>query len=299
MNTPLIELAAIRKSYGGQDGAPAVEVLHGIDLSIGTGEFIAIVGASGSGKSTLMHILGCLDQPSSGSYRFAGQDIAAFSADQLAQLRREAFGFVFQGYHLIPTLDASHNVQVPAVYAGVDASARSERAAALLGRLGLGERLDYFPRQLSGGQQQRISIARALMNGGQVILADEPTGALDSATGVEVMKLLSELAEAGHTVILITHDPKVAAQAKRVVRIHDGRIVEDRIPVIPDSIRHPGGTSHGSAVASLSAVTGLRVQPAMTDSGHAMGLAEAFASAWRTLWVSRFRTLLTLSLIHI
>ncbi|WP_073357101.1 ABC transporter permease [Lampropedia hyalina] len=294
MTTVLIELANIRKSYGGQDGTPAVEVLHSIDLSIGAGEFIAIVGASGSGKSTLMHILGCLDQPSSGSYRFAGKDIAAFSADQLAQLRREAFGFVFQGYHLIPTLDASHNVQVPAVYAGVDASVRSERSASLLTRLGLGERLDYFPKQLSGGQQQRISIARALMNGGQVILADEPTGALDSATGMEVMKLLSELAEAGHTVILITHDLKVAAQAKRVVRIHDGRIVEDRIPVMPDSIRHPEGTSHGSAVASSSAVTGLRVQPAMTDSGHAIGLAEAFASAWRTLWVSRFRTLLTL-----
>lgn len=256
---PLIELLAIRKSYGGADGTPAVEVLHGIDLSIGTGEFIAIVGASGSGKSTLMHILGCLDQPSSGSYRFAGKNIASFSADQLAQLRREAFGFVFQGYHLIPTLDASHNVQVPAVYAGVEASARSERAASLLARLGLGERLGHFPQQLSGGQQQRISIARALMNGGQVILADEPTGALDSATGMDVMKLLSELADAGHTVILITHDPKVAAQAKRVVRIHDGRIVEDSAVPLPSPLAGEG--------------PGMRGMPAGHDG--AVGLAHA------------------------
>lgn len=288
-DTPLIELSGIRKSYGGQSGEPAVEILHGIDLTIHAGEFVALIGASGSGKSTLMHLLGCLDRPTAGTYRFAGRDIADFGPDELAWLRREAFGFVFQGYHLIRTLDASHNVQVPAVYAGASVEERSARAAALLTRLGLGERAGHRPTQLSGGQQQRVSIARALMNGGHVILADEPTGALDSRSGVEVMVLLRELAEAGHTVILITHDPQVAAQARRVVRISDGSIVED------------------TANASLQEMV-VAVQPSL-DTRHFMahmakGVAhsaswatdvrEALGSAWQTLWVSRFRTLLTL-----
>ena len=177
---PLIELITLRKSYGGRDDEPAVEILHGIDLTIRAGEFVALVGASGSGKSTLMHLLGCLDRPTSGTYRFAGRDVSALSDDELAWLRREAFGFVFQGYHLIRTLDALHNVQVPAVYAGVPPEERAERASILLERLGLAERYGHRPHQLSGGQQQRVSIARALMNGGQVILADEPTGALDN-----------------------------------------------------------------------------------------------------------------------
>ena len=202
-HAPLIALRGIRKQYGGNDGAPAVEVLRGVDLDIHAGEFVAIVGASGSGKSTLMNLLGCLDRPTTGTYAFAGQDVAGMTADQLAWLRREAFGFVFQGYHLIATESARENVEVPALYAGMPAAARHARATALLQRLGLEGRYDNRPSQLSGGQQQRVSIARALMNGGRIILADEPTGALDSQSGAEVMALLGELADAGHTIIQI------------------------------------------------------------------------------------------------
>ena len=162
--TPLIELREIRKQYGGNGDAPAVEVLHGLSLKIHAGEFVAIVGASGSGKSTQMHLLGCLDRPSSGSYLFSGRDVATLDSDELAWLRREAFGFVFQGYHLIATESARENVEVPAIYAGMPEDERAARAAALLTRLGLSDKLDNRPSQLSGGQQQRVSIARALMN---------------------------------------------------------------------------------------------------------------------------------------
>ncbi|MEX0143173.1 MacB family efflux pump subunit [Massilia sp. LMS1-1-1.1] len=279
---PLIELAGIRKRYGGHDGAPAVEVLRGLTLSIGAGEFVAIVGASGSGKSTLMHLLGCLDRPSDGTYRFAGQDVASLNPDELAWLRREAFGFVFQGYHLIATESARENVEVPALYAGMPAAARHARSAALLKRLGLGERLDHRPNQLSGGQQQRVSIARALMNGGRIILADEPTGALDSSSGAEVMALLGELADAGHTIILITHDRKVAAQARRVIEISDGEIVEDS-----GAIAIP---------ATSTALPPLDMSRAAHDTGASLGteLLDAARAAWRVLWINRFRTGLTL-----
>jgi len=279
---PLIELAGIRKRYGGHDGAPAVEVLRGLTLAIGAGEFVAIVGASGSGKSTLMHLLGCLDRPSDGSYRFAGQDVASLNPDELAWLRREAFGFVFQGYHLIATESARENVEVPALYAGMPAAARHARSEALLKRLGLGERLDHRPNQLSGGQQQRVSIARALMNGGRIILADEPTGALDSSSGAEVMALLGELADAGHTIILITHDRKVAAQARRVIEISDGAIVADSGAVaIP---------------ATSTALPPLDMSRAAHDTGASLGteLLDAARAAWRVLWINRFRTGLTL-----
>jgi len=221
VTTPLIELKNIRKSYGGGD-SPQVDVLRGIDLSIHAGEFVAIVGASGSGKSTLMNILGCLDRPSTGDYLFAGENVAHLDSDELAWLRREAFGFVFQGYHLIPSGSAQENVEMPAIYAGISAAERHARANALLTRLGLAERTGNRPHQLSGGQQQRVSIARALMNGGHIILADEPTGALDSHSGAEVMTLLDELASQGHVVILITHDREVAARANRIIEIRDG-----------------------------------------------------------------------------
>ncbi|MDO8068472.1 MacB family efflux pump subunit [Janthinobacterium sp. SUN206] len=279
---PLIELQGIRKRYGGHDGAPAVEVLRGLTLSIGAGEFVAIVGASGSGKSTLMHLLGCLDRPSDGTYRFAGQDVASLNPDELAWLRREAFGFVFQGYHLIATESARENVEVPALYAGMPAAARHARSEALLKRLGLGERLDHRPNQLSGGQQQRVSIARALMNGGRIILADEPTGALDSSSGAEVMALLGELADAGHTIVLITHDRKVAAQARRVIEISDGEIVAD---------------SGAIAIPSTStALPPLDMSRAAHDTGASLGteLLDAARAAWRVLWINRFRTGLTL-----
>ena len=223
----LIELREVRKRFGGHDGVPEVEILHGIDLRIRAGEYVAIVGASGSGKTTLMNILGCLDRPSSGEYLFQGEAVPGLDDDALAALRREVFGFVFQGYHLIGTSSALDNVAMPARYAGVSEQARHERAAALLSRLGLAERLQYLPHQLSGGQQQRVSIARALVNGGRVILADEPTGALDSTSGEQVMQQLDELAAAGHTLILITHDPAVAARARRIISMADGRIVGD------------------------------------------------------------------------
>lgn len=223
----LIELREVRKRFGGRDGVPEVEILHGIDLRIRAGEYVAIVGASGSGKTTLMNILGCLDRPGSGEYLFQGEAVSGLDDDALAALRREVFGFVFQSYHLIGTSSALDNVAMPARYAGVGERTRHERAATLLSRLGLADRLQYLPHQLSGGQQQRVSIARALVNGGRVILADEPTGALDSTSGEQVMQQLDELAAAGHTLILITHDPAVAARARRIISMADGRIMGD------------------------------------------------------------------------
>ncbi|MDE1006984.1 MAG: MacB family efflux pump subunit [Paraburkholderia fungorum] len=288
---PLIELRDIRKSYGGKtegpDGKPlpAVDVLRGVSLSIGAGEFVAIVGASGSGKSTLMHILGCLDRPSAGHYLFAGQDIADFNADELAWLRREAFGFVFQGYHLIATESARENVEVPAIYSGVPVAERAKRAAALLTRLGLGDRLDHRPSQLSGGQQQRVSISRALMNGGHILLADEPTGALDSRSGAEVMLLLQELAEAGHTVILITHDREVAARAHRTIEIRDGQIIADSTG---------GPVSSGRASLDASTFLASMADGAAHTASWTADTHEALRAAWRVLWINRFRTLLTL-----
>ena len=252
MATPvLIELREVRKRFGGHDGVPEVEILHGIDLRIQAGEYVAIVGASGSGKTTLMNILGCLDRPSSGEYLFQGEAVSGLDDDALAALRREVFGFVFQGYHLIGTSSALDNVAMPARYAGVSEQARHERAAALLSRLGLTERLQYLPHQLSGGQQQRVSIARALVNGGRVILADEPTGALDSTSGEQVMQQLDEVAAAGHTVILITHDPAVAARARRIISMADGRIVGDATAPVGGKARPLPETGRAVADDSL------------------------------------------------
>lgn len=247
----LIELREVRKRFGGHDGVPEVEILHGIDLRIRAGEYVAIVGASGSGKTTLMNILGCLDRPSSGEYLFQGEAVSGLDDDALAALRREVFGFVFQSYHLIGTSSALDNVAMPARYAGVGEQARHERAAALLSRLGLAERLQYLPHQLSGGQQQRVSIARALVNGGRVILADEPTGALDSTSGEQVMQQLDELAAAGHTVILITHDPAVAARARRIISMADGRIVGDMTAPVDGRARPLPATGRAVADDSL------------------------------------------------
>ena len=247
----LIELREVRKRFGGHDGVPEVEILHGIDLRIRAGEYVAIVGASGSGKTTLMNILGCLDRPCSGEYLFQGEAVSGLDDDALAALRREVFGFVFQGYHLIGTSSALDNVAMPARYAGVGEQARHERAAALLSRLGLAERLQYLPHQLSGGQQQRVSIARALVNGGRVILADEPTGALDSTSGEQVMQQLDELAAAGHTLILITHDPAVAARARRIISMADGRIVGDMTAPVDGRARPLPATGRAVADDSL------------------------------------------------
>lgn len=287
-SVPLIELRGIRKQYGGKDGVPAVEVLHGIDLSIRAGEFVAIMGQSGSGKSTLMHILGCLDRASSGAYRFSGQDVSTLNADALAWLRREAFGFVFQGYHLIATESARENVEVPAIYAGASTDVRAERAAILLARLGLSERQNNRPHQLSGGQQQRVSIARALMNGGRIILADEPTGALDSQSGAEVMALFHELADVGHTVILITHDRQVGQQARRIIEIRDGRVVGDTQKTDPEVADNAVGSSP-------RALPALDMNAAHNDSGAGWAeLQEALRTAWRGMRINRSRTFLTL-----
>ncbi|MDM0028084.1 MacB family efflux pump subunit [Variovorax saccharolyticus] len=281
---PLIALENLRKRYGGRGGAPAVEVLRGVSLTIEAGEFVAIVGASGSGKSTLMHLLGCLDRPSDGRYLFAGQDVATLDADALAWLRREAFGFVFQGYHLIATESAQENVEVPAIYAGLPEAERHARSRALLERLGLGDRLDHRPHQLSGGQQQRVSIARALMNGGRVILADEPTGALDSRSGAEVMALLEELADAGHTVIVITHDREVAAAARRVIEIRDGQVVADSGRAGPPAAPAMDGPPRAGAGRGRE-----HQGPSLATE-----LADACRAAWRVMWINRFRTSLTL-----
>ncbi|WP_263139943.1 MacB family efflux pump subunit [Pseudomonas sp. RIT-PI-AD] len=282
---PLIALDDVRKAYGGKD-SPRIEVLRGISLSIHPGEFVAIVGSSGSGKSTLMNIIGCLDRPSAGTYRFAGLDVAALQSDELAWLRREAFGFVFQGYHLIASSSARENVEMPAIYAGTPAAQRRQRALALLERLGLAGRTDNRPHQLSGGQQQRVSIARALMNGGYIILADEPTGALDSHSGAEVMKLLDELAAQGHVVILITHDREVAARARRVIEIRDGLIISDS-RIAPDM----------PAPNAAPAVGGLRERLARGSTTAGVWrneLRDALQAAWRVMWLNRFRTALTL-----
>lgn len=288
MQTPLIDLRGIRKAYGG-NGSPLVEVLRGIDLSIHAGEFVAIVGASGSGKSTLMNILGCLDRPTSGEYLFAGENVARLDSDELAWLRREAFGFVFQGYHLIPSGSAQENVEMPAIYAGTPAAERHARAAALLDRLGLASRTGNRPHQLSGGQQQRVSIARALMNGGHIILADEPTGALDSHSGAEVMTLLDELASQGHVVILITHDRDVAQRANRLIEIRDGLIISDTAdaPSAPPRSARPG---------ALQAVDlRQRLSVGSENTGAWKGeLVDAVQAAWRVMWINRFRTALTL-----
>ena len=274
--TALLELRDIRRSYPSGDGM--VEVLKGVTLDIAAGEMVAIVGASGSGKSTLMNILGCLDKPTSGRYRVAGVDVATLDGDALARLRREHFGFIFQRYHLLSHLTAAQNVEVPAVYAGTERKARLARAHELLQRLGLAEREGYQPSQLSGGQQQRVSIARALMNGGQVILADEPTGALDSHSGEEVMAILHQLRDAGHTVIIVTHDPQVAAQAERIVEIRDGEIIRNPPPALKT----------GS----------VRQQPTVQlDNGwrqFSSGFREALTMAWRAMAANKMRTLLTM-----
>lgn len=227
MSEPLIQLKGVARCY--QSGGLEVTVLQPLDLCIQAGEMVAIVGASGSGKSTLMNLLGCLDHPTVGQYLFRGQDTASLDPLALAKLRCHHFGFIFQRYHLLPHLDATANVEIPAVYAGTARATRQARVHALLIRLGLSERINHRPGQLSGGQQQRVCIARALTNGGEVILADEPTGALDSHSGKEVMTILKELHNLGHTIILVTHDIAVAGHADRIITLHDGCVVGDRV----------------------------------------------------------------------
>ncbi|OBW94839.1 MacB family efflux pump subunit [Gallibacterium salpingitidis] len=222
----IIEIKNLNKFFG--EGENRVHILKNINLEIQQGDFIAIIGTSGSGKSTLMNIIGCLDTPTNGSYAITGQETATLSADQLSELRQQRFGFIFQRYNLLPTLNAQENVALPAVYTGMAKEQRLARAAQLLDKLGLANKMENKPNQLSGGQQQRVSIARALMNGGDIILADEPTGALDSKSGEMVMEILQQLHQEGHTIILVTHDQHIAQFASRIIEIKDGEIIQDQ-----------------------------------------------------------------------
>ncbi|CUX44550.1 MacB family efflux pump subunit [Agrobacterium genomosp. 13] len=279
MADPLITLKSVRRDYPSGEGT--ISVLKNIDLAIEAGEMVAIVGASGSGKSTLMNILGCLDRPTSGSYSIRGRETAHLDADELSALRRENLGFIFQRYHLLAELTALGNVEIPAIYAGKSQGERRSNAARLLGRLGMAERLDHRPGQLSGGQQQRVSIARALMNDAEVILADEPTGALDSASGDEVLRILDELHAEGRTVIIVTHDMSIARRAGRIIEISDGAIVSDRkadaLAILPEETRP-------------AAVSGR----ASTISGVVSSLREALLMALLSMRAHKLRTFLTM-----
>ncbi len=223
--TPLIQLDDITKVY--RMGEVEVRALAGVTLKVHQGEFTAVMGASGSGKSTLMNILGCLDRPTSGRYLLGGQEVEQLSVNELAALRSRTIGFVFQNFNLLPRTSALENVELPLLYSGVRTAERHRRAAEALRRVGLGERLDHHPNQMSGGQQQRVAIARALVNEPSVILADEPTGNLDSRTSIEVMALLQELGRTGITVILVTHEADVSEYTSRIVTMRDGRVLSD------------------------------------------------------------------------
>ncbi|WP_296236129.1 MacB family efflux pump subunit [Psychrobacter sp. UBA5136] len=278
-DTPLMQVKGLIREF--KAGEQTIRVLHDIDLSIHQGEMVAIIGQSGSGKSTLMNILGCLDQATAGDYKIFGQSVSRLDADELAKLRREHFGFIFQRYHLLGDINARDNVSVPAVYAGMDGQARSERAEKLLSDLGLGDKVNNRPSQLSGGQQQRVSIARALMNGGDIILADEPTGALDSKSGEDVVQILKDLNAQGHTIIMVTHDPSLAAQAERVIEIKDGHIIAD---YKNDDYQH--------AEAQPAAVIDKHRKSAF--SSFIDRLFEAFKMSLLAMRAHKMRTLLTM-----
>ncbi len=274
MAEPLIRLKDIKRYFGSGDAT--VKALEDVSLEIYPGEFVAIMGQSGSGKSTLMNIIGMLDTATDGLYEVSGKDVSNLSPDDLAALRRNTFGFIFQRYNLLSTANAEENVEVPALYAGMDGWKRKERARKLLTELGLGERLDHRPNELSGGQQQRVAVARALMNDPPVILADEPTGALDRKSSEEVMALLRELNRRGRTVIVITHEEEVASYARRQIRLEDGMVVGDDGPEIAESDSRPAGEGvHGAANLAVETM-------------------ESVKMALRSLRVNKFRTSLTL-----
>ena len=307
----LIELRGVERRY--ELGGETIHALDGVDLCIAAGEFVAIMGQSGSGKSTLMNLLGCLDRPSGGQFLIDGQDASHLDADQLAQLRRERIGFIFQRYPLLPHLDARGKAALPAVYAGLTGSARRERAQSLLARLGLGDRLHHRPNELSGGQQQRVSIARALMNGGQIILADEPTGALDSHSGAELLALLAELNAAGHTIILVTHDREVAAHARRIIELKDGKVIADngtpsdhRVLQADEAQPRRGGSRFArwqlqwreALATAWASLKGNRLRSALSMLGISIGIASvvsivALTSAARTVFEGEFRSLMS------
>ncbi|ANS42305.1 MacB family efflux pump subunit [Serratia inhibens] len=281
----IIELKGISRTY--TNSTQPLTVLKDINLTIAAGELVAIIGASGSGKSTLMNIMGCLDVPDRGDYYIGGQNAAHLSPDELARLRREHIGFIFQRYHLMPDISALGNVEIPAIYANSKRDQRRLRAAQLLARLGLEGRENHKPGQLSGGQQQRVSIARSLINGGEIILADEPTGALDSKSGQEVLGILSELNQRGHTVVIVTHDMKVAQHAQRIIELQDGEVIADSgckspVPPMPQStaIRARQGywqslldRTRESLHMALKSMNAHRLRTALTMTGIIFGIA--------------------------
>ena len=277
MAEPLIRIKNLYRRF--KSGEGEVTILNDLNLEIEAGEMVAIIGQSGSGKSTLMNILGCLDRPSAGEYYINGKNATDLSPQERAALRREYIGFIFQRYHLLADLKAWENVAIPAIYAGTGGEAREKRAKALLTRLGLGERTEHKPGQLSGGQQQRVSIARALMNGGQIIFADEPTGALDSHSGEEVMKILGELHAEGHTIILVTHDRHIAEHADRVIEIKDGQIIAD----------HRQQHEETASSTADTAPTGKK-----TAFGAAGRFTSAIHMAWRAILGHKLRAFLTM-----
>jgi putative ABC transport system ATP-binding protein len=226
-NGAVIELGGVRKVY--RTGKVDVEALRGVDLKVLQGEMLAIVGPSGSGKSTMMNIIGCLDTATAGSYRLRGEEVAGLSIDRLADIRNQRIGFVFQNFNLLPQLTTFENVEMPLLFKGTPTRQRRERVSTLLAQVGLADRMEHKPTELSGGQMQRVAIARALACEPDIILADEPTGNLDSTSGRDIITIFDELHAKGHTIVLITHDPAIAARSRRVVRIEDGRIVEDRV----------------------------------------------------------------------
>jgi putative ABC transport system ATP-binding protein len=234
-NAPVIEVRDVRKTY--ELGDIAVHALRGVSLRVERGEYVAIMGASGSGKSTLMNILGCLDLPSSGAYLLNGLDVHEVDEDTLSDVRNRFIGFVFQSYNLIPRTRALANVELPLSYAGVPRAVRRDRAIAALEAVGLGQRINHVPSELSGGQQQRVAIARALVTNPALILADEPTGNLDTASGEEVLGIFERLSEEGRTIVLITHEDDVAAHAGRVIRVRDGAIIADERPTASEGVR--------------------------------------------------------------
>lgn len=297
MNEALLNVVGVSRTFS--NGGNELEVLKNINLKVHRGEMIAIIGASGSGKSVFMNILGCLDKPSKGSYFINGQDTSTMNDDELAELRREYFGFIFQRYHLLGDLNALKNVEIPAMYANESQQTRQEKATKLLTRLGLSHRLDHKPNQLSGGQQQRVSVARALINGGEVILADEPTGALDSKSGEEMMKLLRELHRDGHTIVLVTHDAKIAEFADRIIEIKDGEIIRDEISpsakaAIDEKPVKPTVEYKGLEIKTAKKKTEISKEHDNKQSLNLTRYSEAFKMAMIAMSNNRLRTFLTM-----